>query len=124
VDATVEFRPEAEREVEDAFWWYERQRQGLGFEFLLALEAALGGLRRLPESHESVGSSTRRVLMRRFPFFLLYVIEGRRILVTAAFHGHRNPRSWSGRVRERIAGSTASSSIAPAPCDFAPLPSA
>ncbi len=50
----VHFLPEAERELEDAFWWYERQRSGLGLEFLLAFDAAVESLRRLPEGHELV----------------------------------------------------------------------
>jgi hypothetical protein len=32
----VHLLPEAEPELEDAFWWYERQRSGLGLEFLHA----------------------------------------------------------------------------------------
>ena len=67
--------PEAEREVEEAFLWYERQSSGLGFEFLLALDAAAGLLRRLPEGHEVVALRTRRAPLRRFPHFLFYLIE-------------------------------------------------
>ena len=99
-DASVEFLPEAEQDVEEAFWWYERQRAGLGLEFLLALDAAVSGVLRLPDGHALVARRTRKMLLRRFPFLLLYVLEERRILVTAVFHGRRNPRSWSDRVRE------------------------
>lgn len=34
------YRPEAAADVEEAFAWYERQRVGLGAEFLGALQAA------------------------------------------------------------------------------------
>ena len=102
---SVQLLPEAEREVEEAFWWYERQRRGLGFEFLLAFDAAVEGLRRLPEGHELVALRTRKVLLRRFPYLVLYALEEEHILITAVFHGRRNPRRWSDRVREDVIAS-------------------
>ena len=97
----VHLLPEAERELEDAFWWYEHQRSGLGLEFLLAFDAAVESLRRLPEGHELVGLRTRKALLRRFPYLVLYyAIEPERLLITAVFHGRRDPHRWSDRVRE------------------------
>lgn len=97
--------PQAERELESAFHWYERQRFGLGFEFLLAFEAAMESVRRHPESREVVALRTRRVLLRRFPYFALYAMDTEGILVTAVFHSHRDPRRWADRVREGAAAS-------------------
>lgn len=90
--------------MEDAFSWYERQRSGLGLEFLLAFDAAVESLRRLPEGHEIVALRTRKALLRRFPYLVLYAVEVDRILVTAVFHGRRDPRRWSDRVREGAVG--------------------
>jgi len=100
----VHLLPEAERELEDAFWWYERQRSGLGLEFLLAFDAAVESLRRLPEGHELVALRTRKALLRRFPYLVLYAVEAERILITAIFHGRRDPQGWSDRVREGAFG--------------------
>ena len=96
--------PEAERELEDAFWWYERQRSGLGLEFLLAFDAAVESLRRLPEGHELVALKTCKALLRRFPYLVLYAVEADRVLITAVFHGRRDPRRWTDRVREGAFG--------------------
>ncbi len=96
----VQLLSEAERELEDAFWWYERQRGGLGLEFLLAFDAAVESLRRLPEGHELVALKTRKALLRRFPYLVLYAVEAERVLITAVFHGRRDPRRWADRVRE------------------------
>jgi plasmid stabilization system protein ParE len=95
---------EAERELEDAFWWYERQPSGLGLELLLAFDAAVESLRRLPEGHELVALKTRKVLLRRFPYLVLYAVEAERVLITTVFHGRRDPRRWSDRVREGAFG--------------------
>ena len=96
----VHLLPDAERELEGAFWWYERQRSGLGLEFLLAFDAVVESLRRLPEGHELVALKTRKALLRRFPYLVLYAVEAERILITAVFHGRRDPQRWSDRVRE------------------------
>lgn len=100
----VQLLSEAERELEDAFWWYERQRGGLGLEFLLAFDAAVESLRRLPEGHELVALKTRKALLRRFPYLVLYAVEAERVLITAVFHGRRDPRRWADRVREGVFG--------------------
>ena len=76
----VHFLPEAERELVDAFAWYERQRRGLGLEFLLAFDAAIEKLRRIPDGHELVASRTRKALLRRFPYLVLYVVEAERVV--------------------------------------------
>ena len=95
--------PEAELDLEEAFTWYEAQRSGLGSEFLLAFDAAIEEIRRLSESRELVALKTHRILLRRFPYFILYTFNEHEVLVTSVFHSHRDPRSWSDRVREEPA---------------------
>lgn len=97
----VHVLPRAERELEQAFRWYEAQRSGLGLELPLAFDATIESLRRQPERHEVVALQTRKALLRRFPYLVLYAIENDRILVTAVFHGHQDPQRWSDRVRDR-----------------------
>lgn len=41
-------RPEAAREVQEAFDWYEEKSVGLGLEFLRAADVCLAGIRRNP----------------------------------------------------------------------------
>jgi hypothetical protein len=43
-------------------------------------------------------------LLRRFPYLVLYAVEAERILITAVFHGRRDPRRWPDRVRESACG--------------------
>lgn len=47
-------RPEAEAEVQAAFDWYEEQSDGLGFEFLRAIDACLSGITRNPLAYAVV----------------------------------------------------------------------
>lgn len=96
----VRLLPQAEAEVTAAFDWYQEQHWGLGYDFLTALSGALERLARLPELHERVALRTRKALLRRFPYMILFAIENDEILVTAVFHSRRNPAKWADRVQE------------------------
>ncbi len=100
----VEFRPEAESEIEAAHDWYELQRSGLGTQFLFEFDAVLSRASANARVFQKVGRVTRRALMRRFPYVVLFFVEDDRIVVTGVFHGRRDPGSWSDRVRERPVG--------------------
>ena len=47
-------RPLAEADVQEAFAWYEEQAQGLGHEFLRALDVCYATIERWPESYPVV----------------------------------------------------------------------
>lgn len=80
------FRPAAAADVEDAFHWYEAQRDGLGDEFLEMLRAALESIGLRPESAPVVHRDIRRHLLRHFPHGLFYRIVENEIVLLACFH--------------------------------------
>lgn len=91
-------RAEAEAELKDSYRWYENRREGLGLEFLGAIEAGLAAIRGTPEAFPRVHRELRRVLVKRFPFALYYVVEAGVISVVSVFHAKRDPRIWKRRV--------------------------
>jgi toxin ParE1/3/4 len=91
-------RPEAAREVQEAFDWYEGRSEGLGLEFLRAADACLAGVRRNPSAFPKVHKEVRRALIRKFPYALFYIIEEDRIVVVACFHAKRDPIDWLRRA--------------------------
>jgi plasmid stabilization system protein ParE len=90
-------RPEATAEIQDAFGWYERQRLGLGGEFLQAVRETLRGIEQAPLQYPKIRGEVRRALLRRFPYSILYVAEKERTVVFSCFHGKRDPRRWQSR---------------------------
>jgi hypothetical protein len=70
----VRFRAEAEAELDDAVAWYEAQMQGLGAEFLRALEAIIALIWRNPDLFPLTFRSARRATLRRFPYSLIYTV--------------------------------------------------
>ena len=91
------YRPEAAADVRGAFEWYERQREGLGDEFLSALATAEDIARANPLSYRVVRRDARRVMLRRFPYQLIYRVVADVIVVVACFHGRRSPKRLERR---------------------------
>ncbi len=91
-------RREAQLETQDAFRYYEDKSDGLGFEFLRSLDASLQSVKRNPFAYQTIYKEARRVLLRKFPYALFYVVEENRIIFLACFNQKRNPIDWLGRT--------------------------
>jgi plasmid stabilization system protein ParE len=82
----------------EAASWYERQRPGLGQEFVDEAFAVFTQLAETPLAHELIHRSSRRALLRRFPFAVFYIFEGNVVLGVGLLHGSRHPRNWMRRT--------------------------
>lgn len=71
---SVRVRPEAERDVETAFAWYEEQRAGLGREFLNELGVVYERIAKFPFLYAARYRGLRRCRVRRFPVGVLYLV--------------------------------------------------
>ncbi len=91
-------RPEAEVDLADAFSWYEDKRQGLGYDFLLQVEAGLKFIGRLPEIHSVGYKGTRNHFIKRFPYKIIYIVEYNTVIVLAVLHGKRSPELMKKRI--------------------------
>jgi plasmid stabilization system protein ParE len=90
-------KPNAEADAMDAANWYNLKRDGLGNEFLLALEAKINVIGRNPLQFTVVYKDVRRALTERFPFGIFYIIEKDTIYVLAIIHTSRSPKVWKKR---------------------------
>ncbi len=90
--------PEAEEDLADARAWYDRQRAGLGDQLLLCVEEAFDRIRRMPLTPRVTFNGARRVLVRRFPYAVIYKVEADQIAVIAIYHTRRDPRGWQART--------------------------
>ncbi len=92
------FRPQARTEALEAQTWYESRAAGLGLEFARAVEAAVASAVRNPEAFGIIASDCRRILLRRFPYSLIYCVRGDEFLVVAVFHHRRNRSKLARRT--------------------------
>jgi plasmid stabilization system protein ParE len=90
--------PEAQNDVDEAYWWYEDRRLGLGEEFLSCVEACIQAICRMPELHPVVHEEYRRALVRRFPYAVFYEYTVEQVTVYSIFHTSQSPMKWRGRL--------------------------
>jgi len=62
------------------------------------IDAAESAIVELPDAWPPFDHGTRRYLLRRYPFSVIYRVESRRILIIALAHGHRRPGYWRSRL--------------------------
>ena len=93
----IEFRAAAQNDVDEAFEWYESQRNGLGEEFREKLREAIQRIESNPNQYQVVYRDLRRALLERFPYGLFYREMPTAIVVVACFHTSRNPGRWARR---------------------------
>ncbi len=94
----VEYHPEAKLEIRNSAIWYDDKADGLGLEFLLELRNAESLIRKNPELWPNYEVGTRRCVMQRFPFAVIYLVSGEKIQIVSVAHFKRRPGYWKNRV--------------------------
>jgi toxin ParE1/3/4 len=90
----AKFLLEAELEIADACCWYEKNKPGLGKEFLDELDDCIELVLNNP-FHYAVKFSERYrfAVLKRFPYSVAFRIDDDQdfIMIISVFHQHRNP---------------------------------
>jgi len=90
----------ASAELTEAVRWYESKGRGLGAELLDEVARTLERLALNPEAGNPLSDDqkTRRLLVPRFPYQIVYRIRPHEIVVVAVAHLKRRPGYWKPRV--------------------------
>ena len=92
----IRLLPAARQDLVDGYLFYERQREGLGEYFLDSLYSDIESLRVSAGVHVICFDRFRRLLSKRFPFAVYYLVEAQEIRVLAVLDSRRNP-AWVRR---------------------------
>jgi toxin ParE1/3/4 len=95
---SIRIRPEAEKDLQEAFDYYQLCRVGLGHDFMMCVEVALESIQRNPAQHPNIHKQIHRNFVSRFPFGIYYLLKQDLVLVIAVLHVRRNPLHWQKRV--------------------------
>lgn len=87
----LRYTDRAKDDVELAFAWYERQRRGLGYEFLDCVEAAVKSIIENSAMYRPHFLHFRGCLVRRFPFTVFYTVEENEIVLHSVFDNRQYP---------------------------------
>lgn len=91
------FHPEAEDEFFAAIEYYESVEAGLGSDFSLEVLKTIQNVVEYPLAWPVMVYDIRRCLTNRFPFGVIYRIEGEQVQVLAVMHLRREPGYWQER---------------------------
>ncbi len=97
----VRFVEPARLEVLAKVDYYHRVNPGLGTKFLQAVEDATARALAYPLAGSPAQHRTRRVLLRDFPFALVYRSDEQGITIYALAHHSRRPGYWRSRTVDR-----------------------
>lgn len=95
-----EFLPEAEDEFREATRYYEREAPGIGITFVAEVQRTMRFIVRNPYAAAPMGSGIRKKVLNRFPYNVLYAVEGDKVVVIAVAHQKRRPRYWRARIKQ------------------------
>jgi len=86
--------PSAIKEIEDIAFFYDYRSAGTGLAFTNEFWEALELIETFPTGFQEVGPNTRKCVLRKFPYLILFIIEEDHIVIAAVAHQHRHPRIY------------------------------
>jgi len=95
----VGLHEEAMAEAQAAYEWYVTKNPAAAEGFINELDQAIEQIGRQPNIAGPHVAETRRYVMRRFPFTVVYREQERIIEVIAVAHGRRKPGYWKERLK-------------------------
>ncbi|MGH7251628.1 MAG: type II toxin-antitoxin system RelE/ParE family toxin [Nitrospiraceae bacterium] len=93
----LEFHPDAVAEAHAAGEWYKQRSEAAGAAFLAELDHAVELISRSPRRWPPYLHGTRRYLLHRFPFSVVYRERPDALTVVAVAHARRRPGYWKSR---------------------------
>lgn len=96
----VDFLAPAEAEFQEAITFYNKQSEGLGFEFAAEVKRTMERIIQYPEAWSFLSTKTRRCRTNRFPYGVIYQIRTETILIVAIMHLSRDPKTWESRLKK------------------------
>jgi plasmid stabilization system protein ParE len=94
----VSVHPEAEAEADGAFEWYWARSESAALGFDAELRKAFSALQMNPRIYASYLQGTRRIMLNRYPFYVVFRVRPRTIQIVAIAHAKRRPGYWKGRI--------------------------
>jgi plasmid stabilization system protein ParE len=95
---SLELHPAALAELITAIDWYRQRNQSAALNFTAELDRAIDLVAASPGRWPRGEHSTRKFVLQRFPFAIVYREKEFVIQVLAIAHGNRRPGYWKARL--------------------------
>lgn len=97
----VGFLRPAELEFSDAVDYYNKQSDGLGYLLAAEVKKTIDRIIQYPEAWTSLSKRTRRCIVNKFPYALIYQQRQNSIIIVAMQNLHQHPDSWNSRLKKK-----------------------
>jgi plasmid stabilization system protein ParE len=94
----VEYHQGASADVKSAVTWYRKRSRKAALDFIEELRRAADTICAAPERWPIGKNNTRRFLLWRFPFSIIYSEQASIVTIWAVAHGSRRPEYWANRL--------------------------
>jgi toxin ParE1/3/4 len=101
VNYRLNTRDEVSTDILKAAEWYEQQQPGLAADFVAELRDSIRSLRINPLLYRirHTKHRIRWVLLHRFPYRIVFVVDDNTITILAVTHAKSQDRHWRERVK-------------------------
>ncbi len=82
--------PEAEQDIDEAILWYEKKKINLGIRFYFEALENLEKLKLHPQHYSFLQDDYRQVVLKNFPYKIVFKISSESVIVFAVFHTGRS----------------------------------
>jgi plasmid stabilization system protein ParE len=94
----VRIHPAALEEAEAAMVWYGKRSSRVAEAFLDEFDGAVARISEHPEQYQLYEFKTRRAMLHRFPYLIVFRESREGIEIIAVAHARRRPGYWRDRV--------------------------
>ena len=91
----------ARNELAEIKRFYNLQQKGLGDAFQREAEAATKLILDRPLAWQIELEPTRRFVLNKFPYKMVYLVRADQVIMVAIMHQHRNPDYWVDRIESQ-----------------------
>jgi plasmid stabilization system protein ParE len=92
------FHPKAEDEFNNSIDYYEDCQQNLGLEFASEVYKVIQRIIDFPNSCQILSNKSRRCIINRFPFGVIYYQKDNHIIILAIMQLNKQPDYWKNRL--------------------------
>jgi plasmid stabilization system protein ParE len=96
---SIEYHEGARADVRGAVAWYQKRSPKAALDFIEELDRAANTIREAPDRWPPGKNGTRRFLLWRFPFAIIYSDQESAIIIWGVAHGSRRPEYWTPRIK-------------------------
>jgi plasmid stabilization system protein ParE len=99
--ARVAFHPDASAEYATAFLWYSARGTTIAPNFEREIDRAVRLISQNPLRWPKFDEQRRCLIVRKFPYSVIYEMHGNDVVILAVAHAKRRPYYWRERAADK-----------------------